>query len=52
MKQWKEVFEIKRDIGYTSLVTRIAQTFGLLENSFVAYIEDIYCWYIDYEYFV
>ena len=52
MKQWKEVFELKGDVGYTSLVTRIAQNLGLLENASVAYIEDIDRWYIDYEYFV
>ena len=47
-----EVFELKGDVGCTSLATRIAQKFGLLENAFVAYIEDIDRWYIDYEYFV
>ena len=52
MKQWKEVFELKGDVGCTSLVTRIAQNLGLLENASVAYIEDIDRWYIDYEYFV
>ena len=41
MKQWKEVFELKGDVGCTSLVTRIAQNLGLLENASVAYIEDI-----------
>ena len=52
MKQWKEVFELKGDVGCTSLVTCIAQNLGLLENASVAYIEDIDRWYIDYEYFV
>ena len=52
MKQWKEVFELKGDVSCTSLVTRIAQNLGLLENSSVAYLEDIDHWYIDYEYFV
>ena len=41
MKQWKEVFELKGDVGCTSLVTRIAQNLGLLENASIAYIEDI-----------
>ena len=52
MKQWNEVFELKGDVGCISLVTRIAQNLGLLENASVAYIEDIDRWYIDYEYFV
>ena len=52
MKQWKEVFELKGDVGCTSLVTHIAQNLGLLENASVAYIEDIDRWYINYEYFV
>ena len=51
MKQWKEVFELKGDVGCTSLVTHIAQNLGLLENASVAYIEDIDRWNIDYEYF-
>ena len=42
MKQWKEVFELKGDVGCTSLVTLIAHNLGLLENASVAYIEDIY----------
>ena len=49
MKQWKEVFELKGDVGYTSLVTRIAQNLGLLENASAAYIKDIDRWYTDYE---
>ena len=52
MQQWKEVFELKGDVGCTTLVTYIAQNLGLLENASVAYIEDIDCWYIDCEYFV
>ena len=52
MKQWKEVFELKGDVGCTSLVTHITQNLGLLKNASVAYIEDINRWYIDYEYFV
>ena len=32
MKQWNEVFELKGDVGCTSLVTCIAQNLGLLEN--------------------
>ena len=42
MKQWKEVFKLKGDVGCTSLVTRIAQNLGLLKNASDAYIEDIY----------
>jgi len=34
------------------LVTRIAKKLGLLENDFVAYIDDIPRWHVDYEYFV
>ena len=41
MQQWKEVFELKGDVGCTSLVTRIVQILVLLENASVAYIEDI-----------
>ena len=52
MQQWKEVFELKGDVGCTTLVTYIAQNLGLLENASVAYIEDIDRWYMDYEYFV
>jgi len=52
MKQWKAVFELKGDVGCTSLVTRIAQNLGVLENAYVSYIEDIDRWCIDYEYFV
>ena len=51
MNQWKEVFELKGDVGCTSLVTRIAQNLGLLKNASLSYIEDIDRWYIDYEYF-
>ena len=52
MKQWKEIPDLKGDIGYTSLITRIAKNLGLLENAYVAYINDIPHWIIDYEYFV
>jgi hypothetical protein len=52
MKQWKEILELKGDVGCTSLVTRIAKNLGLLENAYVAYIDDIPRWYIGYEYFV
>ena len=51
MKQWKEIPDLKGDIGYTSLITRIAKNLGLLENAFVAYIDDIPRCLIDYEYF-
>jgi hypothetical protein len=52
MKQWKEIPELKGDVGCTSLVTRIAKNLGLSENASVAYIDDIPRWHIDYEYFV
>ena len=52
MNQWKEVFELKGDVRCTSLVTRIAQKLGLLENASLSYIDDIDRWYIDYEYFL
>ena len=52
MKQWKEIPKLKRDVGCTSLVTRIAKNLGLLENASIAYIDDIPHWYIDYKYFV
>ena len=50
MKQWKEIPDLKWDVGCT-LVTRIAKNLGLLENASVAYIDDIPHWLIDYEYF-
>ena len=40
MKQWKEIPDLKGDVGCTSLVTRIAKNLGLLENASVAYIDD------------
>ena len=49
MNQWKEVFELKGDVECTSLVTRIAQNLGLLDNASISHI-DIPRWYIDYEY--
>ena len=52
MKQWKEIPNLKGDVGCTSLVTRIAKNLGLLKNASVAYIDDIPRWFIDYEYFV
>jgi hypothetical protein len=52
MKQWKEILELKGDVGCTSLVTPIAKNLGLLNNASVAYIDDIPRWFIDYEYFV
>jgi hypothetical protein len=51
MKQWKEIPDLKGDVGCTSLVTRIAKNLGLLKNASVAYIDDISRWLIDYEYF-
>ena len=51
MKQWKEIPDLKGDVGCTSLVTCIAENLGLLENASVAYIDDIPLWLIDYEYF-
>ena len=51
-KQWKEIPELKGDVGCTSLATSIAKKLGLLENASVAYIDDIPRWHIDYEYFV
>ena len=51
MKKWKEIPNLKGDVGCTSLVTRIAKNLGLLENAYVAYIDDIPHCLIDYEYF-
>jgi hypothetical protein len=34
------------------LVTPKAKNLSLLNNASVAYIDDIPCWFIDYEYFV
>ena len=51
MKKWKEIPDLKGDVGCTSLVTRIAKNLGLLENVFVAYIDDILHCLIDYESF-
>ena len=50
MRQWKDIPDLKGDVGCTSLVTHIAKNLGLLENASVAYIDDIPCWLIDYEY--
>ena len=52
MKQWKEILDLKGDVGCASLVTRIAKNLGLLNNASVAYIDDIPRWIIGYEYFV
>ena len=51
MKQWKEISDLKGDVGCTSLVSRIATNLGLLENASVAYIDDISHCLIDYEYY-
>ena len=51
MKQWKEIPDLKGDVECTSSITRIAKNLGLLENAYVAYIDDIPHWFIDYEYF-
>ena len=37
MKQWKQIPDLKGDVGSTSLVTRIAKNLGLLKNASVAY---------------
>ena len=47
---WLEVFNLTGDIECTSLVTRIAQNLGLLNNASVSYIIEE-CLYIDFEYF-
>ena len=39
MNQQKEVFELKGDIKCTSLVTRIAQNLGLLDNASITPID-------------
>jgi hypothetical protein len=51
MKQWTDIPGLKGDVGCTSLVTHIAKYLGLLENASIAYIDDIPCWIINYEYF-
>jgi len=51
MNQWKEVFKLKGDVECTSLVTRIAQNLGLLDNASISHI-DIPREYIDYDYFL
>jgi hypothetical protein len=50
MTQWSEILGLKRDVGCTSLATRIARKLGLLENASVAYI-DVPRWLIDHGYF-
>jgi hypothetical protein len=50
MTQCSEIPGLKRDVGCTSFVTRIARKLGLLENASVAYI-DVPRWLIDYGYF-
>jgi len=47
---WLEVFTLTGDIECTSLVTRIAQNLGLLNNASVSYITEERL-YIDFEYF-
>ena len=50
VRHWLEVFSLTGDVECTSLVTRIAQNMGLLNNALVSYIivEHLY---IDFEYF-
>ena len=51
MNQWNDIFDLTGDVECTSLVTRIAQNLGLLENASISPI-DIPCGYIDYDYFL
>ena len=39
MHQWLEVFTLTGDVECTSLVTRIAQNLGLLNNALISYID-------------
>jgi hypothetical protein len=48
--QWLEVFTLTGDVECTSLVSRIAQNFGLLNNASVSYIDEERL-YTDFEYF-
>ena len=50
MHQYLELFSLTGDIECTSMVTRIAQNLGLLNNASLSYI-DTERWYIDFEYF-
>jgi hypothetical protein len=50
MTQWKEIPDLKGDVGCTSLITHIARNQGLLENTSDTYI-DTSRWIIDYDYF-
>ena len=47
---WLEFFTLTGDIECTSLVTRIAQNLGLLNNASVSYITKEHL-YIDFNYF-
>lgn len=48
--QWLEVFTLTGDVECTSLISRIAQNFGLLNNASVSYIDEERL-YTDFEYF-
>jgi len=50
MHQWLEVFTLTGDVKCTSLVTRIAQNMGLLNNALISFIDEQRL-YIDFEYF-
>ena len=50
MRHCLEVFSLTGDVECTSMVTRIAQNLGLLNNASLSYI-DTERWYIDFEYF-
>jgi len=47
---WLEVFTLTGDVDRISLVTRIAQNLGLLNNALVSYIDEERL-YIDFDYF-
>ena len=47
---WLEVFTLTGDVECISLVTRIAQNMGLLNNALVSYITEEPL-YIDFDYF-
>ena len=50
MRHCLEVFSLTGDVECTSLVTRIAQNLGLMNNASLSYI-DTERSYIDFEYF-
>lgn len=50
MDHWSEVFTLTRNIECSSLVTRIAQTLGLLNICLLSYIPEQRT-YIDFDYF-